>query len=149
MTKGDFLRWMNDLSVRVPELGGYVKGLPKETLCMWYDDAFQDIDIQHALLVNYEIMRGEHEVDGFRRQRLCGVFVKRCGQMRARALERENATGVRVRGSSIDETLEKAGCGSAYRTVIDKMQGWRDEHPNSKRTPNELIVKWTEEALKA
>lgn len=159
MTSSEFKKLIDNLRQSMPDLGSWVISLGSETLQHWYTQVFASLDYEHCLTVNRELLRGDHDVAGFKRDRLCGVYIKREAELvwnrKERVRERQEARRTRQnrhrsgsvgRVSSFGILEGDPIMGPAYREVLAKMDAYRRDNDES-HTPGHLISQWTEEAL--
>lgn len=144
MTRNEYARLLEDLGRRMPSLGEWVQRLPDETLELWFVEVFEALDYEFCLTVNGELMRGDHDVAGFKRDRLASVFIKRVAELdwarRERLAKRQaarNASG--AHGLVVDDPV----MGRAYRSTCFRIRKYR--HENGKLPDEKVIKKWARE----
>lgn len=89
MTRDEFKTWADDFKARFPETGLWMSKLPKETRDVWFSDYFAELELRDCLAVNHLLVQQPEDIDGFKRERIPGVFVKRCQQVNYTRQQRE------------------------------------------------------------
>lgn len=154
MTFEEYAEWQRDLSVLAPALGAWMDSLPAETLRSWFEEVFSRIALPDAKTIDREICRGEHELEGYKRERFTHVFIRRSQEI-AYNRERREEGRVRVKrpggscnalGDVIDKRLDP-GMSDALSTILAKMEAYRKR--TGQRMPDEMIERASEEALAA
>ncbi len=143
MNKQEYLDWMEDLERKSPSLGKWVSELSDATLNDWYENVFASIELRWAKAVNIEILQGDHDLTGFRRDQICATFIRRTQELSYRK-QRQDDQPTHVPAMAIlkgDPIM-----GPAFRDVTRQMDAHRLQHKTTS-TPSDLVAEWTEAAL--
>lgn len=135
MTSQEFSRLFDELTIAMPGLGAWLSSLPEQTSQVWFREVFADLKLDDCRMVVREILRGEHDVEGFKRDRLPRVFVQRCSEIAFNRERREDGH-VRVErprgsrnalGAVVGETFS-SGMARSLDDVVEQMRAYRQEH---------------------
>jgi hypothetical protein len=94
MTRDEFKTWFEDFRARFPETGLWMSKLPKATRDLWFNDYFSSLDLRDCLAVNHHLMETPEALEAYNREKLPGVFLKRCQEVSYDRQHRESRHGL-------------------------------------------------------
>lgn len=144
MTRDEWNRWFDDLKRRLPEMAAYIAGLPEETRDCWFEDIFEQHELEDALSLNYRLMTSGEHVAKFDRDKLPSVFIRLLGEIKGKREHRTRPVAEFEYRGAMSRVKHDSQMGAVYRRVRSRMAEYREQH-GAKFTPPELIHEWVDE----
>ena len=128
MTRDEFKTWADDFRLRFPDTGLWISKLSREARDVWFSDVFAALDLRDCLAVNCKLMADPSELEGYNRERIPGIYIKRCAQMRHDRAKREDHTKQRMqRGAGFFGGDGVVDADSGMRVCLVEARKFRDE----------------------
>ena len=123
MTREEFNTWAEDVRRRWPELGGWLRSQPRNTLDTWLE-ALEPIAIRDALAANLALFTGD-EIRPYDRDRFVPAVLKRSQEIYYRRQDRmrraqERADDKQQQGSPWTLIKETPWMLRAYNACLDE-----------------------------